>query len=193
MGRWSLMYLQLCSEATAENNRGGKDNERIWKEKRRDEGAAYWGEGVHCEWLMRWGFGVNLPSNKNGLIHPFFSPGHKSHAHRAEWLSGTFSSMRSKTQSRNFCHAGITPSPAFIVLVIFVPVVYLCLIPVPLMMGLFIYLQIHTLHGAISPVDHPLLPVSSPLQTLPHSRCILITLFSPLPHPAVSCLFSPFN
>lgn len=26
-----------------------KENERIWKEKRRDEGAAYWGEGVHCE------------------------------------------------------------------------------------------------------------------------------------------------
>lgn len=30
-----------------EKNRKGKD--RIWKEKREDEGAAYWGEGLHCE------------------------------------------------------------------------------------------------------------------------------------------------
>lgn len=135
---------------------------------------------------------MNLPSNKNGLIHPFLSPGPQSRV--AFWnflFNGRF--LRSKKQSRNFCHAGITPSPASIILVISVPIVYLCLIPVPLMMGLFIYLQIHTLYGAISPVDHPLSPVSSPLQTLPHPRCILITHFSPLPHPAVSCLFSSFN
>lgn len=27
----------------------GKEKERIWREKREDEGAAYWGIRVYCE------------------------------------------------------------------------------------------------------------------------------------------------
>lgn len=74
------MYLNSCSKARRTNNekqpeeKNGKGKERIWKEKREDKRAAYWGMGVHCEWLMRrqdcW---VPLPSNKNGLIHPSLS------------------------------------------------------------------------------------------------------------------------
>ena len=52
----SLMYLNLCSEALrtdsgeqTERKKNGKGKERIWKEKREDEGAAYWGIGVYCE------------------------------------------------------------------------------------------------------------------------------------------------
>lgn len=60
------MYLNLCSEAlrtdSAEQTQwkeNGDVSERIWKEKREDEGsaregggAACWGIGVYCEWLM---------------------------------------------------------------------------------------------------------------------------------------------
>ncbi len=77
----SLMYLNLCSEALRTDNgeqterkKNGKGKGRIWKEKREDERAAYWGIGVYCEWLMsRQGCWVRSPSNKNGLIHPFHS------------------------------------------------------------------------------------------------------------------------
>lgn len=98
MGRSSLMYLQSPQRKTQRRNSGKR---RIWKEERRDEGAAYWGEGVHSEWLMRLGFWVNLPSNKNGLIHPFLSPGPQSHAHPAERLSGTFSSMAAFKEAKS--------------------------------------------------------------------------------------------
>ena len=50
------MYLNLCSEALRTDNgeeterkKNGKGKERIWKEKREDKGAAYWGIGVYCE------------------------------------------------------------------------------------------------------------------------------------------------
>lgn len=52
----SLMYLNLCSKALRNDNgeqterqKNGKRKERVWKEREEDEGAAYWGIGVHCE------------------------------------------------------------------------------------------------------------------------------------------------
>lgn len=49
------MYLNLCLEAPSTDDekqteeKNGKGIEGLWKEKREDEGAVYWGIGVYCE------------------------------------------------------------------------------------------------------------------------------------------------
>lgn len=139
---------------------------------------------------MRQGFWVHLPGNKNGLTHPFVSqrPTEPHSSGRAGFSNFLFNGrfLRSKKQPRNFHHAGISPSPAFLILV---PIVYLCLIPVSLMLSLYIYLQIHTLYGIISPVDQPLSPVSFPPADSPSFMEHPDYPFLPFPHPAISSLF----
>lgn len=51
MGSYGTIIFNVSAGHSGKHTEGkvGKDNKRIWKEKRRDEGAAYWGERVHCE------------------------------------------------------------------------------------------------------------------------------------------------
>lgn len=196
-----IIFKFICSCAprlwalTMKNRRESREREkgRIWKEKRRDEGAAYRGEGVRCEWLMRQGFWVHLPSNKNGLIHPFLSrrPAEPHSSVRAGFWNFLFNGRFWRRKSSYGISAKLASfhlQPLWCRL-FWSLLSYLCRVPVSLMLGLFTYLQMHTLYCVISPGDHPLSPVSFSLQTLPHSCRILITLFSPFLHSAVFCLF----
>lgn len=193
MGRSSLMCLWLCSKAlrterkTQEKVR--KEKERIWKEKRRDEGAAYWGDGVHCEWLMRQGFWVHLLSNKNGLIHPFLSrrTAEPRSSDRSGFWKFLFNGRFSQTQKQllNTCQTGIFPSAALFWSLLS----YLCLVPVSLMLGLFTYLQMHTLYCVISHGDHPLSQCHFPCRLFLIHAASWLPFSSPFLHSAVFCLF----
>lgn len=188
----SAVVLQGCEDwQWKAGEKVGNEKERICRKKRRDEGAASWGEGVHCEWLMRQGFWVHLPSKKNGLIHPFLSlrltePHSSDRAGFWKFLFNGRFWRRSDGISAKLAPSHLQPLWCCLFGSL---LLYLCLVPVPL----FTYLQTHTLYCVISPGDHPLSPVSFSLQTFPHSCCIPIILFSPFPHSSAFCLFFPLS